>query len=113
MRQNQQLSRTPWPEAGWMGESSGHDHGTAASTRRQELLQQVAAILQRIAGIEPEGVTPEARLIDDIGVDSLGFYEILIEADEQLGLKIEERDLLGFRTVGDILDYLESHTDAT
>jgi acyl carrier protein len=79
-----------------------------SSLSRQELQHQLSEILQRIAGADPEVVTPEARLIDDVGVDSLGFYEILIEADEHLGLKIEEKDLLGFETVGDVLDYLEA-----
>ncbi|MEO1001849.1 MAG: acyl carrier protein [Cyanobacteria bacterium J06638_7] len=65
-------------------------------------------ILQRISGADPEQITPEARLIEDIGIDSLGFYEILIEADEALGIKIREEDLLGFRTVGDVQRHLES-----
>ncbi|MEB3266043.1 MAG: acyl carrier protein [Cyanobacteriota bacterium] len=80
------------------------------SSRRQELQQQLSEILQRIAGADPASVTPTARLIEDVGVDSLGFYEILIEADEQMGLKINEQDLLAFRTVGDILDYLEARS---
>ncbi len=80
------------------------------SSRRQELQRQLTDILQRIAGADPAIVTPNARLIEDVGVDSLGFYEILIEADEQMGLKIDEKDLLTFRTVGDILDYLEART---
>ena len=50
----------------------------------------------------------QARLIEDIGIDSLGFYEILIEADESLGIKIKEEDLLKFRTVGDIQNHLRS-----
>lgn len=79
-------------------------------SRRQELHQQLADILQRIAGADPGTLTPEARLIEDVGVDSLGFYEILIEADEQMGLKIDEKDLLTFRTVGDVLDYLEARS---
>jgi acyl carrier protein len=80
------------------------------SSRRQELQRQLTDILQRIAGADPATVTPNARLIEDVGVDSLGFYEILIEADEQMGLKIDEKDLLSFRTVGDILDYLDART---
>jgi acyl carrier protein len=74
----------------------GHDE------REQRLLE----ILLRISGADPAAITPEARLIEDIGIDSLGFYEILIEADECLGIKIPEEQLLKFRTVGDIQNYL-------
>ena len=40
--------------------------------------------------------------MEDIGIDSLGFYEILIEADTCFGIRIQEEQLLQFKTVGDI-----------
>ena len=43
-----------------------------------------------------------------VGIDSLGFYEILIEADTCFGIRIKEEELLRFRTVSDILDHLET-----
>ncbi|MBM5801361.1 MAG: acyl carrier protein [Cyanobacteria bacterium K_DeepCast_35m_m2_023] len=72
------------------------------------LNKQFYDILARISGAEPSLIKPEARLIEDIGIDSLGFYEILIEADEHLGIKIREEDLLNFRTVEDIQTYLST-----
>ena len=57
---------------------------------------------------DPSVITPEARLMEDVGIDSLGFYEILIEADTSFGIRIKEEDLLSFRTVGDIQRHLES-----
>jgi acyl carrier protein len=92
------------PEAGINHQASGL-HPSAASSDLQVRLQE---ILQRISGADPQQITPEARLIEDIGIDSLGFYEILIEADECLGIKIREEDLLRFRTVGDIQNHLRS-----
>ncbi len=76
---------------------------------KQEALQgRLTDILQRISGADPATITPEARLMEDIGIDSLGFYEILIEADTCFGIRIKEEDLLKFRTVGDIQRHLES-----
>ena len=46
--------------------------------------------------------------MEDIGIDSLGFYEILIEADTSFGIRIQEEQLLQFKTVGDIQTHLES-----
>ena len=65
-------------------------------------------ILHRIAGADPATIQPESLLIEDIGIDSLGFYEILIEADTSFGIRIKEEDLLKFRTVADIQSHLES-----
>lgn len=73
-----------------------------------DLQLRLQEILQRISGADPQQITPDARLIEDIGIDSLGFYEILIEADECLGIKIREEDLLQFRTVGDIQNHLRT-----
>jgi acyl carrier protein len=75
-----------------------------------ELYHQIIEIVARVSGNEPSLIRPESRLIEDIGIDSLGFYEILIEADEHLHTKIPEEDLLGFKTVGDIEMYFRSHT---
>jgi acyl carrier protein len=75
-----------------------------------ELYHQITEIVARVSGTEPSLIRPESRLIEDIGIDSLGFYEILIEADEHLHTRISEEDLLRFKTVEDIGVYLRSHT---
>lgn len=65
-------------------------------------------ILSQISGLDPCQIKPSSRLIEDVGIDSLGFYEILIEAKEYLGIKIREEDLQSFQTVQDIEDYLNA-----
>ena len=75
---------------------------------KQQLEGRLVEILHRISGADPAVITPEARLMEDIGIDSLGFYEILIEADTCFGIRIQEEQLLQFKTVGDIQSHLES-----
>ena len=74
----------------------------------QPLEGRLVEILHRISGADPAVITPDARLMEDIGIDSLGFYEILIEADTCFGIRIQEEQLLQFKTVGDIQRHLES-----
>jgi acyl carrier protein len=88
------------------GEAIGSPEARRA-LNRDEILAGLADILARIAGADPESISLDALIIDDVGVDSLGFYEILIEADESMGIKIEEKDLLTFKTVRDIVNYIE------
>lgn len=76
------------------------------SAQEQDLQRQLLDILQRVSGAEPERIQSDARLIEDLGIDSLGFYEILIEADEHLGIRIPEEVLLQFRTVADLQHHL-------
>ena len=75
---------------------------------KQELQGRLIEMLQRISGADPAVITPDARLMEDVGIDSLGFYEILIEADTNFGIRIKEEELLRFRTVADIQQPLES-----
>ena len=75
---------------------------------KQELQGQLIEILHRISGADRAVITPDARLMEDVGIDSLGFYEILIEADTNFGIRIKEEELLRFRTVADIQQHLES-----
>ena len=75
---------------------------------KQELQERLIEILHRISGTDSAAITPDARLMEDVGIDSLGFYEILIEADTCFGIRIKEEELLRFRTVSDILDHLET-----
>ena len=76
--------------------------------KKQQLEERLVEILHRISGADPAVITPDARLMEDIGIDSLGFYEILIEADTCFGIRIQEEQLLQFKTVGDIQSHLES-----
>ena len=75
---------------------------------KQQLEGRLVEILHRISGADPAVITPDARLMEDIGIDSLGFYAILIEADTCFGIRIQEEQLLQFKTVGDIQSHLES-----
>ena len=85
----------------------------------QVLEERLIEILHRISGTDPASITAESQLMDDVGIDSLGFYEILIEADSSFGIRIQEEDLLKFRTVGDVQKHLnqltlqQTHADAS
>ena len=81
---------------------------TEGTPNKQPLEGRLIEILHRISGADPAIITPDARLMEDIGIDSLGFYEILIEADTCFGIRIQEEQLLKFKTVGDIQNHLNS-----
>ena len=81
---------------------------TERSSNQKLLEGRLVEILHRISGADPSIITPDARLMEDIGIDSLGFYEILIEADTCFGIRIQEEKLLQFKTVGDVQSHLES-----
>lgn len=47
-------------------------------------------------------ITMESNL-KDLGLDSLDLVEIVLDAEERLGITFENEELLSFKTVGDVV----------
>jgi acyl carrier protein len=73
---------------------------------REEVQDQLAQILVRQLGIDAEQVKPEASLADDLKADSLDFVELIMELEDEFGVKISDEDALGIKTVGQAVDYV-------
>ena len=48
----------------------------------------VAAVIADTSEIPREEITPEAHAIDDLGIDSLDFLDIVFALDKKFGIKI-------------------------
>lgn len=66
----------------------------------------VIRILAEELGAEPDSISEKARLEEDLGADSPSKLEIAIGIEEELGLKVPDRELGEFRTVGDVVSYV-------
>ncbi len=77
---------------------------------------EVAASLREVMadrlGIAPEQITPEARLAEDLGLDSLDAVELAIAVERRFAIEVTEEELAGLRTVADMLALVESRTAA-
>ena len=58
--------------------------------------------------IKPEDITPEAELAGDLGINSLELADLVYSCEEKYNITIDDEDLHNFRTVGDVVAYLES-----
>jgi acyl carrier protein len=59
-------------------------------------------ILRDDLNIDVSRVTPESRLVDDVGLDSVAFAVGMVAIEDKLGVVISEQELLGCDTVGDL-----------
>lgn len=70
------------------------------------LPETVSAALEEILrddlNIDTRRVTPESRLIDDVGLDSVAFAVGMVAIEDKLGVALSEEDLLSCNTVGDL-----------
>ncbi len=67
--------------------------------------EKVRDIIVETLGCEAEQVTLEASLSEDLGADSLAAVELVMALEEA----IDDADVEGLKTVGDIVKYLEAH----
>ena len=71
--------------------------------------EKLRDILVETLGCEPEEVTPEASLADDLHADSLAVVELLMALEETAGIHIEDTDAAQMKTVQDVINYLNTH----
>ena len=77
-----------------------------------EILADLAAILNEVADVEPEDVTPEKSFVDDLDVDSLSMVEVAMAVEEKFGATIPDEKLSELKTVGDAVDYIKANASA-
>ena len=57
--------------------------------------------------MDPEKITLETNLIDDLGADSLDVVELIMNLEDEFGIAISDEDAAQLYTVRRIVDYLE------
>ena len=72
------------------------------------LFDDVLDVIVETVGCEAAAVTPEARLNEDLGADSLAAMELIMALEEKLDIEIDDAELDQFKTVNDLVSYLET-----
>lgn len=71
------------------------------------IFENVVMALAKQFEVEPESITLETNLIDDMGADSLDVVELIMSLEDMYGITISDDDAAQLYTVGRIVDYLE------
>ena len=74
---------------------------------QQEILAELAQIVNEIAGVPVGDISLEKSFLDDLDVDSLSMVEIATAAEDKFGIRIPDDDLKDLKTVGDAVSYIE------
>ena len=72
----------------------------------QEILAGLAEIIDEIAGVPADEVTPDKSFVDDLDIDSLSMVEIAVAAQDKFGVEIPDDQLKDLKTVQDVVDYV-------
>ena len=58
-----------------------------------------------------DSITAESRIMEDLGADSLNILMLLMTIEEDFGIKVPDEELVVFKTVGDVVSYLEKQSE--
>ena len=74
-----------------------------------DIEQKVKEIIVDKLTVDEAEVTPTAEFSKDLGADSLDTVELIMEFEKEFGITIPDEDAEKITTVGDAVEYIESH----
>ena len=75
---------------------------------RKEIELKVNEFLVEEMEIEAADINDDAKLKDDLGLDSLDFVDIVVIVEKSFGFKIKPEEMSSVLTVKEFYDYIES-----
>lgn len=75
---------------------------------REEIEEKVRAFLIDDLEVEEDKIAPEAKLKDDMGIDSLDFVDIVVIVEKNFGFKIKPEEMQGVTTLSQFIDYIKT-----
>ena len=73
-------------------------------TNEQEVFNRIVQVLEDLFEVDPRKVTPEARLYEDLDIDSIDAVDLVVELKKITGKKMQPDDFKAVRSVQDVID---------
>ncbi len=71
--------------------------------------ERVVAIIAEYLGLKHEDIVLDNSLVNDLGVGSLEFVELILELEEAFGFEIPDEVAEQMDTIQEVIDYINKH----
>ena len=72
------------------------------------LFEKVRDILADQLEIDPETITLDTNIIEDLDADSLDFVEMITSIEDEFNISIVDEKVGDFKTIRQVVEYLET-----
>jgi len=73
---------------------------------KEEILSKIDDVLADEFEIDRAKLVPEARLFEDLDLDSIDAVDLVVRLQQQTSLKVKAEDFKTIRTLGDVADVI-------
>ena len=75
---------------------------------RNDITEKLIDVMQMAAtGIDATTLTEESRLVEDVGLSSVGVLYIVIAIEEFFNIRFDNVGFADFKTIADVINYIE------
>lgn len=75
------------------------------------MFEKLKQILEEEMSINPDDITLDAELINDLGFNSLELADLVVLCEDKFDVEFDENDLASLITVEDVVNYIEENLD--
>lgn len=73
-------------------------------------LDTLKGIIEAQLDIDPSTINENTSITEDLGADSLDMVELMMTVEEEFDITINDSDAHLFKTVGDVVNYIDANT---
>ncbi|HWC03943.1 MAG TPA: acyl carrier protein [Methylomirabilota bacterium] len=74
----------------------------------QEVAEGLKELMAARLGLPAEQIVPDARLVEDLGLDSLDAVELAIAVERRFNIEVPEEELTKLKTVADMVALVDA-----
>lgn len=79
---------------------------------KDEIYDRLAQRLTEMFEVPPERIRPDARLYEDLDLDSIDAVDLIVKLQDLTGKRVSPQDFKSVRTVSDVVDRVRALLDA-